>query len=44
MGNVGAKMMGIEKAPDTLEESVSKTIAIVSLSISRGTTVHDVDH
>lgn len=29
MGNMGAQMMGMELAPNTLEESTSKTMAIV---------------
>lgn len=30
MGNMGAQMMGMELAPNTLEESTIKTIALVS--------------
>ncbi|KAI0603274.1 NAD(P)-binding protein [Biscogniauxia sp. FL1348] len=29
MGNVGARMMGMEKAPNTVEESVGKTVAAI---------------
>lgn len=31
MGNKGAQMMGLAEAPNTLEESTSKTIALVSI-------------
>ena len=32
MGNKGAQMMGLEEAPNTLEESTSKTVALVSVN------------
>lgn len=31
MGNAGARMMGMEKAPTTVDESSTKTISYVSL-------------
>jgi hypothetical protein len=34
MGNMGAQMAGMEHAPNTLEESTTKTISLVSLPIS----------
>lgn len=33
MGNRGAKLIGLELAPNSLEESTSKTIAVVSVSL-----------
>ncbi|ROV92591.1 hypothetical protein VMCG_08928 [Cytospora schulzeri] len=32
MGNMGAKMMGMEKAPNTLEESITKTVGVIDAS------------
>ncbi|KAI1146212.1 NAD(P)-binding protein [Nemania diffusa] len=29
MGNVGARMMGLEQAPDTIEDSVNKVISVI---------------
>ena len=36
MGNAGARAFGMEQAPVTIEESVTKTIATVSPIKSRG--------
>lgn len=33
MGNMGARMMGLAEAPNTLEESTNKTIALVSFRL-----------
>lgn len=47
MGKAGAKILGMEKAPNTLEESITKTVALVSRFIfSRRLPVgpHDSDY